>query len=97
VGVILTRGVAAAVGQAKAGKGILACSAPARHLLDPHAEVVAHGKLEADRAAAAAAGIAVALAQRIDLPLVLLAPVLPGIDESREWECGHRRTLRESR
>jgi hypothetical protein len=92
--VILPRRVAAAVRQALAGEGVRAGVRGARHLRDLHAEVMAGWKLEADRAAASAADVAVALAQRIDLPQPLLAPVLPRIDESREGQARHLDLIR---
>ena len=89
-------GVAAPVSQAEIVESVGPAGISRNDPLQPKAEVMPRRKVEADRSAAAAAGIAVALAKGEQSLLLLMAAEAPGVQIFRDQPL-HRRGIRRNR
>src|SRR6476620_3360720 len=88
-GVVGARGIAAAVAQEQVVEHLFLASRDRLRRLDLRPLIVTRGQVEADRAAAATAVVAVALAERSDSPGLLLAAEFPRGDIFRENRSTH--------
>lgn len=81
--------VAAEVAKHEVRQIVAPARGAAEDLLDSWAEVMTGRKVEAQRALAPAASVAVAAAKLLDALLVLVAPELPRIDEADDVGAAH--------